>query len=527
MEESDDNTHPDISLAMDENENGRFVSLTIKTLDAHEHKFDYIDENCSIKNFKEYIADTVGVVAQRQRLIYLGRVLSDEKKLKEYSVNEKVVHLVERHPPADLAHPDQLPATVASSRSRSVSPSIRRHRHINAHRPNGAVANVEQPTSGVIIVISTAPFPRSRTTNRRSRERLESARPLATGGPLFSPGSTSSGTVTNLPTPYRQSRRLQSRPNSEYESSSSGYYTPNTESSTPYTASSLASENTSSAAANTRSTLFGGLRQTIAHLRNSVAEMINSMAEPETIGNIEPNSDTSNPFVTQPGTNAAMPLGFSTRGRERNSTIEQTLSDISSNGEAHTDMEIDSAISHGIVNDSEQKQTTVVTPSPTASLEAELSFPIDLLPSTQSIDAVVGREAWYRQVPLEWVPTITSDTRTQQQLHPIAPFSDAYLSTQPPKKRRLAANKKPDGTIEKVISDTLKKAITVTGVQPKVSTNNTTSGNSNIAVEAARDVGLQAAIKTESHRAITRRIQQDPDFDEEKFRSSNDFCLKD
>jgi hypothetical protein len=510
---------------MDNSENGPLISLTIKTLDSQDHKFDNIDENCSIKNFKEKIADTVGVMAQRQRLIYLGRVLSDEKKLKEYSVNKKVVHLVERHPPADLASPDQLPRAVTSTRSRSASPRVGRHRDINTHRPNQASVNVEQPTSGVIIVISTSPLPRYRTTNRRSRGSLEASRHLATAGPLFSPGSTSSGTVTNLPTPYRQSRRLQSRPNAGSEDSPSGYYSPDIESSTPSTASSVAIENTSRAAGNSGSTFLGGLRQAVTHLRNSVAEIRNLMGAPETIGNSEPNIDTINPFVTQPGTNAAMPLAFSTQRRERNRRIDQTLSDIMANIETHTDIEIDSATNHGIENDTEQNQTLVVPP--TTSPEAELLFPIDLLPSTQGMDTVVRSEAWHRQVPIEWVTTITSDTQTQQPIPPIAPFSDAYLSTQPAKKRRLAESRKPDGEIEKVISDTLKKAITVTGVQPKVSTNNTTVVNSNVAVEAAKDVGLQAAIKTEAHKAITRRIQEDPDSDPEKFRNSKDFCLKD
>ena len=81
-------------------ESKQLISLTIKTLDSQNHKIEDVDEDSSVKDFKAKIADTVGITPERQRLIYCGRVLNDEKKLKEYSLNGKVIHLVQRQPPS-------------------------------------------------------------------------------------------------------------------------------------------------------------------------------------------------------------------------------------------------------------------------------------------------------------------------------------------------------------------------------------------------------------------------------------------
>uniref|UniRef100_A0A3Q2CXS7 BCL2-associated athanogene 6 n=1 Tax=Cyprinodon variegatus TaxID=28743 RepID=A0A3Q2CXS7_CYPVA len=69
------------------------IEVTVKTLDSQSRSYAL-----TVKEFKEHIAPSVGIPVDKQRLIYQGRVLQDERTLADY-VGGKVIHLVERAPP--------------------------------------------------------------------------------------------------------------------------------------------------------------------------------------------------------------------------------------------------------------------------------------------------------------------------------------------------------------------------------------------------------------------------------------------
>ena len=77
-------------------------SLTVKTLDSRNHIFESLPEDFTVTSLKEKIRSALNIPIERQRLIYCGRVLQDEKRLSDYdNINGKVIHLVERSPPTN------------------------------------------------------------------------------------------------------------------------------------------------------------------------------------------------------------------------------------------------------------------------------------------------------------------------------------------------------------------------------------------------------------------------------------------
>ncbi|RVE54318.1 hypothetical protein evm_001145 [Chilo suppressalis] len=99
------------------------IEFTIKTLDSNNHHFTVNDET-TVQQLKEKVREKMGIETNLQRLIFCGRVMQDEKKLTDYDVDGKVVHLVQRAPPCPenrTAHGSGSGAVGGSSGSGGTS----------------------------------------------------------------------------------------------------------------------------------------------------------------------------------------------------------------------------------------------------------------------------------------------------------------------------------------------------------------------------------------------------------------------
>eukprot|EP00794_Sanderia_malayensis_P015878 gene15878-17478_t len=101
------------------------MKVTVRTLDSKSTTFD-VDDEATVKQFKEKVAPELGIPVESQRIIFKGKVLHDEKLMKDYNVDGCVVHLVQRAPPSTTQ--------PSSTESRGTSASLPRGPH--DHQPN-------------------------------------------------------------------------------------------------------------------------------------------------------------------------------------------------------------------------------------------------------------------------------------------------------------------------------------------------------------------------------------------------------
>jgi len=147
-------------------------------------------------------------------------------------------------------------------------------------------------------------------------------------------------------------------------------------------------------------------------------------------------------------------------------------------------------------------------------------FPRDLLPEAVGLNRGGSRgrpEPWHRAVSPEFIPVLESDTRSMENARESGQeqqrsFSDAYLSTQSAKRRKLASVEKPTGTAQEVVASCVRDAIEATGARPR-------GGRDarSVAAEVAATSGVVDAAAAEVGLQLGRRLAADPDFSAQRF----------
>lgn len=161
-----------------------------------------------------------------------------------------------------------------------------------------------------------------------------------------------------------------------------------------------------------------------------------------------------------------------------------------------------------------------VIPSEAAAAAVPAVFPASLLPASLATGVEqeeVDPEGWHGAVPPTWVPIIARDVR--QAAPRPTPFSDAYMSGQPSKRRKLSKEKKPRGEVTDVIADSLQEALVATGVEP-------VGGAERLVSAATGSSVLQSAVEEVTRGAIQERVEKDTDFNPEQFPSAKRFIKK-
>lgn len=139
-------------------------------------------------------------------------------------------------------------------------------------------------------------------------------------------------------------------------------------------------------------------------------------------------------------------------------------------------------------------------------------------PSSENIneplpEVVIGSQDWHHNVPSEWVPVIARDSQRQRRQGTQPPYSDAYLSGMPNKRRKIVTSSKPQGSLSQIIAKNLEVAMGAAGV----------AINTEVITSAGADTAVQNAY-TERIRTFGRSgLDTHPDFCPTRYPNASKF----
>ncbi|XP_025837010.1 large proline-rich protein bag6-like [Agrilus planipennis] len=129
---------------------------------------------------------------------------------------------------------------------------------------------------------------------------------------------------------------------------------------------------------------------------------------------------------------------------------------------------------------------------------------------------VLGSETWHNDVPADWVPIIARDAQRQRRQNSQAPFSDAYLSGMPSKRRKIVTAAKPRGSLSQVISESVRRAVTATGLASVAPLEVVAQG-------AGSDINIQSAYRELLRSNVRAGIRDNSDFTPERFPNATSY----
>nr|CAD7441166.1 unnamed protein product [Timema bartmani] len=134
-------------------------------------------------------------------------------------------------------------------------------------------------------------------------------------------------------------------------------------------------------------------------------------------------------------------------------------------------------------------------------------------------DVLLSAEPWHADVPSDWVPIITRDSQRQRRQNPQPPFSDAYLSGMPSKRRKVVSSAKPQGSLSQVISESVCTAVNAAGVGPVLV-------RDTVSQAAGNDPTIQLAYQEQLRAAVQESLAQNTDYSSTRFPNTAKYFTK-